>query len=601
MIPPKYFRPAADTSTGSTAITPAKPWTPPEPIDALMTVLPNSGAIQTSEKALLLNNYNTFTLPFPTSTIGTAPLIYLGFIAVDGGAAAVFHHQVPVSPTAKVILSAYVSVIARNPDLLDGLVHALAGAQGAPLPSSQSGGVPPHHAPFLRPSPLVYGKLSPQSKPRTIWLPPETPSIADCLTRRHDWSDLYLQCDLAINVSGYMTPERRDLLTTALEKVKGLVGSSFTDYWARQAAWSRYGSLASIVSCSNYARSEDFIHCGHGGFSCQDRLLCPRCAYNFMARRVAEEFGHAFGEDCEVYYILLSLSRDADETHRLKLRDADDEVFHSLKHRVGEQPHIITGSAGDYGIGFDGGDDLLQCRLIWHFFMEAVHEFTGDGRGSLFSGVVGGPELAVQLNPLRALPHANYICWSPGFTIDGVRELRRFIRTKMRDCRLLESGLYPAIACYRLATADDLRRVISYIFKPVDLASAYIRAAGLAGYAPVALQALNTDVNRFLENALQVFWNLRRVSKYGRCHASHHDYIGSVSTYRLAQRELAAERRMGGRVKHGGSMLHPIDRWLLHQQELSERPHWPRQSRFHRWKAWHDQSQPLSARARRAS
>jgi hypothetical protein len=407
----------------------------------------------------------------------------------------------------------------------------------------------------------------------------ETLSIKTCIANQHDWSDPHLQHRLA-TYNG--TSGKLELLATVLEKITAPIGSSFTNYWAQQATWNGYNKLASIVACSSYARSEDLVHCGDGTFSCQDRLFCPRCCHNKLARRVDDEFGNSFGADSEVHYIVLSLSRDPDETHRLKVTDIGEDEFHELKHRAVSAQHGLDGAL-EYGVGFGGYDDLLQCRLLWSFMVEAIQTFTGGQRGSLFSGVVGGPELAVQFEPLRVLPHTNYLCWSPGFSVDGARSLRAFVRRKMRDCRQIEAGLYPSVACYRLRTAEDLGRVIRYIFKPIDLAAAYTRAAELVDYVPTGMERLNQDVNKFLKNAQDVFWNVRRVSRHGRCHAQHHDYIGEVSAYRLAQREAAAGRRAGG-GRRAGSDLHPVARWELHFDEQQERPQWPRESRYQLWR-----------------
>ena len=413
-----------------------------------------------------------------------------------------------------------------------------------------------------------------------VGLRAETPSIKTCLANQHDWSDLRLQLQLATLAT---TSSKLGLLATALQKINAPVGSSFNSYWAQQAAWNGYNKLASVIACSTYDRREDFVHCGDGTFSCQDRLFCPRCCHNRLARRVEDEFGNAFPADSEVYYVVISLSRDPDETHRLKFMDIGADELHELKHRViSAQPS--TDSECGYGVGFGEYDDLLRCRLLWSFMAEAMQKFTGNKHGSLFSGVVGGPELAVQFEPMRVLPHANFLCWSPGFSVDAARSLRAFVRRKMRDCRLIESGLYPSVACYRLRSAEDLGRVIRYIFKPIDLAAAYTRGAELVDYVPSEMERLNQDVNLFLRNAQDVFWSLRRVGRYGRCSASHHSYIGEVSAYRHAQREIAAERRAGGRAKHAGLDLDPIARWELHFDDQFERPQWPRESRYQRWR-----------------
>ena len=245
---------------------------------------------------MLQFNNKALTHSFPPSATGTNRHILLGFIATDGGAAPLVPHHVPVSHQAKVILSLCLSHLDRDPGLLDVLAKAFAGTQPTTLPSSSSSsrGVPPHHDQATPASPTGNPESSRQVKPRPTHLPPHTPSIADCLARRHDWSDLGLQADLAINVRDYMAPGQCDLLATALEKIKAPVGSSFSKFWRKAAAWHRYDALASIVACSTYSRSLDFIHCGDGRFSCQDRMLCPRCCYNFMARRVDEELGGSF-------------------------------------------------------------------------------------------------------------------------------------------------------------------------------------------------------------------------------------------------------------------------------------------------------------------
>jgi hypothetical protein len=421
---------------------------------------------------------------------------------------------------------------------------------------------------------------------RITEFPSDSPTLQRCLASRQDWSDLHHQLHLA---NYTRASELQELLATIQQKVTAPVGSSFSNYWRKQAVWIGYDRAASVIACSDYLRRDDFIRCGYSTFSCQDRL-CPRCCFNKLARRVLDEFGNSFGADGAVYYIVLSLSRDRDDKHRLKFKDIGDDEFHGLKHRGASAPFTGVVNAGAYGVEFAAFEDMLQCRLLWQFMTEAIREFTGNKRGSLFSGVVGGPELAVQFQPLRVLPHANYLCWSPVFSVAGARELRSFIRTKMLNCRQLETGLYPSVACYRLRAADDLRRVVNYIFKPIDLASAYTRAAELVNYAPADLECLNRDVNSFLKNILDVYWKLNRVSRYGRCSASHRSYIGEVSAYRQAEREAAAERRAaGGRVKRAGSNRDSITRWELYYMDKTEHPSWPHPSRFQWWRSWNEQ------------
>jgi hypothetical protein len=288
----------------------------------------------------------------------------------------------------------------------------------------------------------------------------------------------------------------------AREKIACHTGSSYTDFWAKQAAWNNYGSVASIIARSVYSRAEDFLRCGYLSFSCRDRLFCPWCCFNFLARPGLDEFGDSIGADNEVHYLVLSLSSNPDEKQRLIFRDIDESDIHNIKRPATEEdmPH-------DYGIEFQTDGDLRDCRILWLFYNEVIREFTGNRNGCKFSGAIGGPELAVRFQPLRVLPHANYIVWSPGLSADGIRALRKFIRQKMRDCRPLQTMLYPSVACCRIRLGDDLRRVIKYIFKPIDVASAYSITVDRIQHDPAAVAQLNFETNEFLKNVLDVSWH----------------------------------------------------------------------------------------------
>ena len=433
---------------------------------------------------------------------------------------------------------------------------------------------------------------SPASPPGTATgsspcrLQPEVPTREMCLEHQHDWANLNIQFPLSKHLG---TPQR-DLLTVAMEKIKLTTGSSFDGYWAKQAAWQDYGSLASIIACSGYAKAEDNIHCGYSSYSCHDRLFCPRCCYNRMSRQVNEEFGDAFDADNEVYYIVFSLSSNPDETQRFIFKDVGNDEFHNLKH-LGTTDGVTS---HDYGLPFQEGCELGVCRILWNLYAEAIREFSGNKPGKLFSGVVGGPELALRLGPLRVLPHANYICWSPGLAADGVRKLRTFIRDKMRNCRRLKTKLFPSVACYRLRTSEDLRRVIGYIFKPIDLAAAYVSAAERVNKMAVELERLNIETNIFFKNVLEVFWHLPRVARYGRCSANHRDYFGHVSAYRLAIRERDAARRASpsSRKPRRKSKAQDSEWWWRRVLGQFEPPSRPCGSRFSYWKHMNERPPP---------
>jgi hypothetical protein len=160
--------------------------------------------------------------------------------------------------------------------------------------------------------------------------------------------------------------------------------------------------------------------------------------------------------------------------------------------------------------------------------------------------------LAVRFNPLRVLPHANFIVWSPGFCSDAAHAIRKYLLKLMLNCRGLKGRrLYPAIACYRLRAPEDLRKVTSYLCKPIDLAHAYLSASELVNFDPVKMIALNADLDHFLEFHPMLFRRLRRISHFGRCCAVHHQYLGHVTDYRQMQRDRNEERRVPDAIDAG--------------------------------------------------
>jgi hypothetical protein len=248
-----------------------------------------------------------------------------------------------------------------------------------------------------------------------------------------------------------------------------------------------------------------------------------------------------------------------------------------------------------FGLPFEFNDDLRDCRILWNFFMEAIRAYTGDKHGCLFNAAVGGPELAVRLNPLRVLPHANYIAWSPGFSIDHARQLRRYVRQKMRDCRPLQTKLFPCIACYRIRSSDDLRRIANYIFKPIDIATAYKNGVTSTNQTPQELSALNSQVKLFLKSVVDVFSNFSRIRRYGRCNANHSQYFGQISPRRLAQRQRMASRKTfehNERKRSRKSKMHDVERWELHQLDQLNHPSLMGKPKFYYWLANNERVPP---------
>jgi hypothetical protein len=381
--------------------------------------------------------------------------------------------------------------------------------------------IPPHAS-----NPDSLGETPRQSQLRT-----ETPHSAECIDGAPYLADLEYQ---RRHADCCRSSHERDLLAIIDEKIKQEVGSSYSGNWSNYAAFKDYGAAASIIACSDYPHAEDFVNCGYSSYSCGITCLCPRCAANRLALPLLDEFGGSIGADNDVFYVVPSLSSDPREDRRFVFKDSSERQSRQGDH--GTQDPLLENS---YGLPFETFEDLRDARIIWGIIIDAIREFTGDRRACPFSGAFGGPELSVRFRPLRALPHANFIISSSGFSADGARKLRSFIREKMRNSRLLQTKIFPSIACYKLSSTEELRRVINYISKPIDFVTAY-RNAAPPGCTPRELARLNAETDTFLKNADQVFWGLCRISRYGRCHPAHHDYFGFVTDRQRAQRLYSA-------------------------------------------------------------
>ncbi len=392
--------------------------------------------------------------------------------------------------------------------------------------------------------------------------------------------DHALRCDLdlQLNHSECRSPERRVLLAKIYRKVNYELDSGRPGYWNNQRRWKNYDQTATIIALSTYERRQAFCNCGFYGYSCGDRLLCPRDCFNLLAKPALREFRRAFHADNECYYVVTGLSREADEKKRLIFKDLTKSEMDQIK---------VSGCAeqdglDNYGIPFKGPTLELECQAYWRIFHDVIHEFTGHGK--LFSGAFGGPELAVRFLPLAVLPHANYIVWSPDLCGDDVRRLRRALRNKLRGCRKIKLGLYPKVSVYRIQSKADFQAVIRYIFKPIDVGFAYAVAANAVGNDRQALARLNFQTDCFLEDLPTAFYGVHRMTRFGFCSASSSDYVGAVSAERQERREKDAQRRKRRQRKAA----------QIREQFPAYQPHKRKMTKKHRdvlflMRAWHRQ------------
>lgn len=402
--------------------------------------------------------------------------------------------------------------------------------------------------------------------------PSHVASAAEYESVQHEWDSLPLQVQFA-NFNPSL--QQRDLLLEANAKLRQDIGSPYSNYWKKRDARSNYGSLLSIAVRGDYAGAEDLAKCGYGTFVCRDRCLCPRCCQNRLARPLLEEFGDAIGSGRQAHYLVLSFSRNPEESSRLKYQDDEGPDRGSSKGTKLASPCAPE----DYGIPFETVADVEQSRLLWRLLGEAIRKFIGTGRNSRALGALVMPEIAVQLAPVRVLPHLNLIIWSHGLSLDDVRQLRRLIKGMMHNCRRLKFNLHPSISCRRLTSPDDLQKVIAYSAKPIALAAAYSRAAGLVNHEPAQMAALNAEVYLFLRHLPDAFQRVRRVERLGGCHFGSGDYFGVETPQRAARHERDAERRRA--LRQNGS----VARRNSKQSTTPAKPK-PRRSRSSRFPYW---------------
>ena len=99
----------------------------------------------------------------------------------------------------------------------------------------------------------------------------------------------------------------------------------------------------------------------------------------------------------------MSLSGERDEKKRLIFKDLTKSEMQQIK----VAGRLEQGQPQNYGIPFGEPLDAIEVQTYFQIYRQVISEFTGRGRGRIFSGAFGGPELAVRFLPLAALPHAN--------------------------------------------------------------------------------------------------------------------------------------------------------------------------------------------------
>ena len=363
-----------------------------------------------------------------------------------------------------------------------------------------------------------------------------------CPIAKSEWSNLSLQ-----------TAHRTCCLTSAERELFDALNHKSATHYAQPnqspgyANYSCDSKTAAILIRSKYdnGKKVDLIDCGTRGvvnpnkrFLCNNRFFCPTCGYIKYMKPTIDEFSDTFATAGKCFYLVFSLSRNPDERQRLTIEPALAEYWGTSRSTTsaGCSPDGIKQE--DYGIEFKGPDQAVEAHALYSIITTVMREFL-DGR-KVASGAILAPEVAVRFMPMRILPHVNVILWCDDCQEEHVRELRRAVKQKMRDCRVVEGGLYPALFASLISHSDEFERVVKYVYKPINLATSYESAAAIVNYNPEGLADLNNQVNQFVVSVLpSIFKQIDRHIKLGNCHAASNGYIGTVTEQRQRQRVRA--------------------------------------------------------------
>jgi hypothetical protein len=358
----------------------------------------------------------------------------------------------------------------------------------------------------------------------------------DCEVDPLLWSDL----DLQLNhfECCFRDGERKELLQLLYRKVNYVRKDGEPGYWNNQRAWNNYDARATMLALSDYEKRESFCRCGYArkdgkSSACGDILFCPRCCFNLRTSPVLEEYGECFGADREVYFITISLSRDARESGRLIFKDLTKSDMEQIKHGVLADP------ADSRGLRFVHPEDYIACQGYWEIQKQIIERAIKKG---WLSGAVGAPEIAGRLGPLSVLPHRHYVAFSPGLSADRVREMRRWMKALIRQSRRISDKMQPSLAVYRITTKDDYEAVLKYCFKPIAIEQAYDVAVATSHRTPNFLHRLNYETNLFLDGIDLVFASTWTLDRRGICSTSSADYCGHVTPERMKKRVKERKR-----------------------------------------------------------
>lgn len=271
----------------------------------------------------------------------------------------------------------------------------------------------------------------------------------------------YLELDHT-NLTGLLSNQH--LLTESqrgrLDDIEFRIGA-FPQRFAR-SDW--YSKQAGLLALADWPHSDSFSRCGFSRRPCKQWKFCPACAYQ-MGARSWQVFSDAFNRT---------------------------------------QWHFLT-------VSYRGGLILREpfwcdLGLYWDAGAFAVRDLVRSG---IFFGAIKVEEVSLLDVPkLRVRPHLHFLVAAVEVAESTLAGLNERILGHALDDSLQREGvgagwgppvgieLQPSIHCRPVESADGLRRVLSYMAKPIDLFRPYSIAATRSG--PEDMWEVNLAMADFL-------------------------------------------------------------------------------------------------------
>lgn len=294
-----------------------------------------------------------------------------------------------------------------------------------------------------------------------------------------------ITCSSEINYSDHLEIRRHINLLSPIQE--GLFETAFSDKKNRYQYTQAYQNNAAFIVAAEPTYAHKFCRCGipnlvNKSGRCSKRHFCSRCSYAKYLRHWSD-FEHSFFRG-PFWFVTFS----------------------------------YTGN-----VGFDtAGRD--SCQVHWNAIQ---HSLNGLMKSKTISGGLASEELAVRsFVPTSVLPHTHAVLKCESFDKDVVEQAVELVQGYQENG--IGTTLTPNIQATVIDDEDAFQNQIAYLFKPIDLKTAYDSAwIRLAQENRTQASRLNSDVSEFLTGHLELTRGRIMIRRFGNMHAISREFIGT--------------------------------------------------------------------------